>query len=169
MISATEAAPYYFRYIERVPPGDIVHTLEQQSQTVPAFLSQVSEEKSLRRYAPDKWSMREVLSHVNDAERVFLSRAFWFARNFETPLPSFDEKISVAATRAHELSWHVHSEEFEAIRRSTIIFFRALPPDAWTKQGIASDMPFTVRALAHIIAGHAIHHLDVLHRRYLPG
>jgi hypothetical protein len=167
MISATEAAPYYFRYIDRVPCGDIVQILEQQCQAVPVSLRQVSEEKSLHRYAAEKWSMREVLSHVNDAERVFVSRAFWFARNFETPLPSFDEKISLAATNAHEIPWRTHIEEFEAIRRSTIIFFQTLPPQAWTRHGIASDMPFTVRAVAHIIAGHVIHHVSILEERYL--
>ncbi len=167
MISATEAAPYYFRYIDRVPAGDILQTLERHLISMPASLRQVTEESSRHRYAPEKWSMREVLSHLNDAERVFVSRAFWFARNFETPLPSFDEKASLAATRAHEISWSTHLEEFEAIRRSTIIFFRTLPPEAWTKRGIASDMPFTVRALAHIIAGHVLHHVSILEERYL--
>ena len=167
MITATEAPPYYFRYIDRVPAGDILPVLEQQLESIPASLRQVSEEKSLHRYAPEKWSMREVLSHVNDAERVFLSRAFWFARSFETPLPSFDEKAALAATRAHEISWSAHIQEFEAIRRSTIIFFQTLPPVAWTRHGIASDMPFTVRALAHIIAGHPLHHMEILEERYL--
>ena len=167
MISATEAAPYYFRYIDRVPAGAILQTLADQLNAIPVSLRPISEESSKHRYAPAKWSMREVLSHVNDAERVFLSRAFWFARNFETPLPSFDEKASLAATRAHEIPWSTHLEEFEAIRRSTIIFFRTLPPEAWTRHGIASDMPFTVRALAHIIAGHAIHHMAILEERYL--
>ena|SRR6185369_16251970 len=167
MIARDEAAPYYFRYIDLVPPGEILEILAHQLQSFPTSLREVSEEKSLYRYAPEKWSMREVLSHVNDAERVFLSRAFWFARNFETPLPSFDEKISLAATRAHEIAWNTHIEEFETIRRSTISFFQALSPQAWRKRGIASDMPFSVRALAHIIAGHPLHHANILQERYL--
>lgn len=162
-----EAAPYYFRYIDRVGSEDVVGVLAAQLEEMPAFLAAIGEERSLHRYAPEKWSIRQVLNHVTDTERVFLSRAFWFARGFDTPLPSFDEKVSAAAARADEVSWAAHVEEFRAARLATLTFFRNLPAAAWMRGGIASDHPFTVRALAYIVAGHASHHMAILEERYL--
>ncbi len=162
-----EAAPYYFKYIDRVSGGDILSVLAQQQRDMPGWLLEISEEKSLHRYAPGKWSIRELLSHINDTERVLVSRAFWFARKFDSPLPSFDENVCASATGAHEISWINHVEEFEAVRSSTMALFRNLPAEAWTRNGIASDNLFTVRALAYIIAGHAEHHAEILRQRYL--
>ncbi len=163
----TEAAPYYFKYIDRVSADDIVSRLELQLPETLAFLRGISEEQSLHRYAPNKWSMRQVLGHINDCERMFVGRAFWFARGFATPLPSFDQETSVVAARSDDLSWLKHIEEFETIRSATLSFFRNLPPQAWMRTGIASDNPFTVRALAYIAAGHVDHHLALLRERYL--
>lgn len=98
---------------------------------------------------------------------MFLFRAFWFARGFDSPLPSFDEKISAGAARADEISWARHVEEFRAARLATLTFFRNLPADTWMRSGIASDNPFTVRAAAYIVAGHAAHHVAILQERYL--
>jgi hypothetical protein len=165
----SEAAPYYFKYIDRVPSGDIVGQLEAQLGDTLALFSGVSEEKSLYRYAPEKWSIRQVVNHVVDTERVFLARAFWFARGFDTTLPSFDEKTCAQAARADELSWAGHIEDFRAVRMSGLTFFRNLPAEAWTRSGIASDNPFTVRALAYVIAGHTTHHTTILRERYLGG
>ena len=131
------------------------------------FLRGISEEKSLSRYAPDKWSIRQVLNHVNDAERVFVFRALWFARKFDTSLPSFEQDISVAAAQPDEFSWSSHIDEFRAVRRATLGFFRNLPTDAWMRSGVASGKPFTVRALAYITAGHVAHHVAILRERYL--
>src|SRR6266550_5934372 len=94
-----EAAPYYTRYIDLVPSDNILQTLETQFGETLDFLSGISEEQSLHRYAPDKWSIRQVLNHVNDTERVFVYRALWFARGFETPLPSYDEKVASPMAR----------------------------------------------------------------------
>jgi uncharacterized damage-inducible protein DinB len=138
----------------------------QLDETV-TFLSAISEEQSLRRYAPDKWSMRELLGHVNDTERVFMYRAMWFARGFQDPLPSFDQEIGFKAADSDHISWASHIEEFRAIRSSTLAFFRNLPADAWLRSGIASDSPVSVRALAYIVAGHVSHHLGILRERYL--
>src|SRR5712691_9323134 len=157
-----EAAPYYFKYIDRISDEDIVGQLEGQLEEILALARGISEEKSLHRYAPEKWSVRQVLNHVNDAERVFLSRAFWFARAFDSPLPSFDENVSAGASRANDVSWASHVEEFRGIRLGTLAFFRNLPEEAWTRSGIASGNPFTVRALAYIVAGHAAHHAAIL-------
>jgi len=163
----TEAAPYFFKYISQVQSDDVVGVLEAQLDDTFAFLAGISEEKSLHRYAPEKWSLRQVLNHVTDTERVFLFRAFWFARGFDSPLPSFDEKISASAARADEISWARHVEELRGARLATLTFFRNLPAEAWMRSGVASDNPFTVRALAYIIAGHAAHHAAILHERYL--
>jgi len=163
----TETAPYYFTYSDRVMSDDVVGALSEQSQEALALLARVSEGTSLHRYAPGKWSMREVLSHINDSERVFLLRALWFARGFDTPLPSYDQEICVPAARADEVSWASHIDEFRAIRQATIAFFCNLPREAWLRTGIASGNPFTVRALAYIVAGHAGHHTAILQERYL--
>ena len=164
---ADEAAPYYFGYIDRVPPGDIAATLEAQLDPTLAFLRGISEEKSLHRYESGKWSIREVLNHISDTERLFVFRAFWFARGFDTPLPSFDENAGAAAADADAVLWARHLEEFRGVRLATIAFFQNLPNPAWSRRGIASANPFSVRALAYIVAGHLLHHLDVLRRRYL--
>ena len=163
----SEAAPYYFRYIDRIADGDIIGVLETQLEEMSVLLLGISEEKSLHRYAPEKWSIRQVVNHVNDTERVFVSRAFWFARGFDSPLPSYDQEISTAAARADEFSWASHVEEFRGVRLATLAFFRNLPAGAWMRNGIASGNPFSVRALAYITAGHASHHTAILRDRYL--
>jgi hypothetical protein len=164
----SEAAPYYFGYIDLVSSTDVVGVLEAQLEPTIAFLAGFSEEQSLRRYAPEKWSARQVLSHVNDTERVLLSRAFWFARGFDSPLPSFDEKACVGAAHADEVAWARHVEEFRAVRVASLCFFRSLPAEAWMRSGVASGNPFTVRALAYILAGHVVHHTAILRERYSP-
>ena len=162
-----EAAEYYFTYINQVPEGDICATLDAQVGTAAALLESISDQQSAHAYAPGKWSIRQVLSHINDTERLFVFRAFWFARGFDAPLPSFDQNVAVAAAGADERSWRSHIDEFRAVRGATNAFFRNLPPEAWSRRGIASDNPFTVRALAFITAGHVTHHLKILRERYL--
>jgi uncharacterized damage-inducible protein DinB len=162
-----EAASYYSTYIDRVSSDDIVAVLATQLDETLAFLSEISEEQSLHRYAPDKWSMRELLGHVNDTERVFMFRAMWFARGFQDPLPSFDQEVGFVAAESDKISWASHLHEFNAIRLATLAFFRNLPAEAWKRSGLASDSPVTVRALAYIVAGHVSHHVAVLRERYL--
>jgi uncharacterized damage-inducible protein DinB len=164
---SSEAAPYYFRYIDRVPDGDVVEELERQRDSAARLFSTISEERSLHRYEPGKWSIRQVVNHVSDTERVFLSRAFWFGRGFDSALPSYEQDIAAAAARADEVPWASHVQEFEAVRLSSLTFFRNLPSDAWMLRGIGSGNPFTVRSLAWITAGHAEHHLAILKERYL--
>jgi hypothetical protein len=164
---ATEAALSYFTYIDRISGDNIFETLQLQLDETSAFLAGVSEEKSLHRYAPDKWTIREVLSHVNDTERVFAFRALWFARGFGDPLPSFDQNIACKAARADRYCWASHVHEFQKIRQSTLAFFRNLPAEAWARAGVASGNSVTVNALAYIIAGHLAHHAAILQERYL--
>ena len=163
----TEAAPYYFTYIDRITTPDILGRLESQLGEVTTLLRGISEEKSLHRYAPGKWSIREVLSHLNDCERMFVFRAFWFARTLDTALPSFDQDVAVSGASADQIPWARHVDEFQQIRRATLPFFRNLSEDAWKRTGIASGNPFTVRALAYITAGHVDHHVAILRERYL--
>ncbi|MGB9120219.1 MAG: DinB family protein [Candidatus Angelobacter sp.] len=163
----TEAAPYYFGYINRVTGDDILRTLQRQLDETLPFLRGITEEKSLYRYAPEKWSIRQMWGHVNDTERVFLMRALWFARNFDTAQPSFDQDIAVAAAGSDDVPWARHVEEFREIRLATISFFRNLPEEAWRRTGVASGNPFTVRACAYIVAGHVTHHAAVLREKYL--
>jgi len=162
-----EAAPYYFKYIDRISSDDITGVLETQLDDSIQFLRGISEQKSLHRYAPDKWTIRQVLNHVNDCERVFLFRALWFGRGFDSPLPSYDEKISAGAARADDFSWASHVEEFRVVRLATLAFFRNLPEEAWMRSGIASGNSVTLRALAYILAGHLAHHTAILQERYL--
>lgn len=164
---ASEAAPYYFGYIDRIKSDDIVHALQNQLEETLPLLHRIAEEKSLHRYAPGKWSIRQMWNHVNDAERVFLFRALWFARDFTSALPSFEQDIAVSASAADDVPWASHVEEFREIRMATISFFRNLPEDAWMRTGTASDKSFTVRACAYISAGHVAHHAAVLREKYL--
>src|SRR5882757_9551380 len=142
---AQEAAPYYFRYIDLAPGEDPAGLIESQLEGAIALFKDISEEKSLHRYAPDKWSIRQLLNHVSDTERVFLYRALWFARGFDTPLPTFDQDIAIPNAAADQFSWASHVEEFRAVRVATLAFFRNLPADAWSRTGIASGNPVTVR------------------------
>jgi hypothetical protein len=164
---STEAAPYYFTYIDQVAGDDSMRAIEEQLEPSVSLLSTISEEKSLYRYGPDKWSIRQVLNHINDSERAFAFRALWFARGFDTPLPSYEQDIAAAGAEADAVPWSAHVEEFRRVRLSTSALFRNMPPEAWMRSGIASDKRFTVRALAFIIPGHVAHHLRILGERYL--
>src|SRR6266404_2411196 len=126
-----EAAPYYFTYINRVTGDDPRGALENQLEE--ALFSAISEEKSLHRYAPDKWSIRQVLNHITDTERAFAFRALWFARCFDSPLPSYDQNIAATGADADRISWADHVEEFRSVRLSTIPLFKNMPPQAWTR------------------------------------
>jgi uncharacterized protein YfiM (DUF2279 family) len=163
----SESVPYYHAYIDRVAGDDVAGTLAAQLPEAMAVWSGIGEEKSLHRYAPEKWSIRQVLNHVNDAERLFVSRALWFGRGFDSALPSFDQDVAAAGARADECPWASHVEEFHAVRQATLSFVRNLPRDAWARSGVASGNSFTVRALAYIVAGHCAHHLAIVRERYL--
>lgn len=166
---STEAADYYFKYIDLITSEDIVPAIKDQMGQTVQFLEGISEEQSLHAYAPGKWTIREVLNHVNDGERLFLGRAFWFARGFQDSLPSFDQEVAVQHAYANDTSWAELVEEFKNIRLATISFFKNMPDEAWSRSGVASENPVTVRALAYIIAGHVAHHTNVLREKYLAA
>ena len=165
--AAHEAAPYYSRYMDLVSSDNIISVLETQLRETLEFLSGISEEKSLHRYAPGKWSIRQLLNHVNDTERIFLFRALWFARGFQATLPGYDQDVCVEASGADDVSWKNHTDEFRSVRFATLALFHNLPEEAWLHSGSANDNSFTVRALAYIIAGHVQHHTTILKERYL--
>jgi len=166
---SSEAAPYYFTYINQVTSDGPLSALENQLEESQELFSAITEEKSLHRYAPEKWSIRQVLNHVTDTERAFAFRALWFARGFGSPLPSYDQIIAASGAEADQVSWAAQIEEFRRVRLATISLFRNLPSPAWTRSGIASDNRFTVRALAYIIPGHFAHHASILRERILVG
>jgi DinB family protein len=161
-----EAVAYYFKYIDRIQTEDVVGKLESQLEEALRLFRGVSEEKSLERYEENKWSIRQVLNHVNDCERLFVFRAMWFARGFESELPSFDQEVAATGAQADSVPWASHVEDFRGLRQSTVAFFRNLPPEAWMRSGIASGNLFTVRALAYIAAGHLAHHSAILRESY---
>jgi DinB superfamily len=162
-----EVDDYYFTYIDKVPEGDIRRIVAAQAGEALAFLESIPDEKTLHRYAPGKWSIRDVLAHVNDTERLFAYRAFWFARGFDTALPSFDQDVAARTAGADVRAWQSHLDEFRAVRAATVALLDSLPDEAWGRAGVASGYPFTVRGLAYITAGHVAHHLGVLRDRYL--
>ena len=164
---ATEYAPYYGRYISLVGGGDIVATLEDQPRETLALLSTLSEEQGNFRYAPGKWSIKEMLGHLIDGERVFSYRALRFARNDQTPLASFEQDDYVREAGFADCVLADLIEEFVCVRRATVWLFRQFKAEAWMRGGVASGNPVTVRAIAYIIAGHELHHRRMLQEKYL--
>jgi hypothetical protein len=163
----SEAADYYFNYIQLVPAGNICDILAAQRDETVAFFSGITALQSRMTYQPGKWSIAETLSHVIDAERLFVFRAWWFARGLDAPLPSFDQEVAANAARASERPWATDVENFHMVRNATVAFFDSLSADAWLRRGSASGCTFSVRALAHIAAGHVIHHTRIVAERYL--
>jgi hypothetical protein len=169
---STEAGEYYFRYIDEVhlePEQDICQFLSAQLDEVLALASIVDDGMAGYRYAAGKWSLRQVLGHVSDTERVFAYRMFWFARGFEGRLPNFDENASVDRAGSEARPWTSLVAEFAAVRRATLTLLQHLPDDAWMRRGVASNNTFTVRAIAFVAAGHVAHHLRLIRARYLAG
>jgi len=164
---STEYASYYNGYVSLVPAGDIVETLATQLDETLALVRGISDEKALHRYAPDKWSIKELVGHVLDGERVFAYRALRFSRNDPTALPGFEQDIFIDGASFDACALADLADEFEHVRRANILMFRNLTPEAWMRQGVASENPVTVRALAFIMAGHERHHVNILRERYL--
>jgi hypothetical protein len=163
----TEYAPYYGKYINLVPEGDIVTILGQQIDNTLALLGSLSEAQAGSRYAPGKWSIKEVVGHLIDAERIFGYRVLRFARNDQTPLSGFEQDDYVSNGNFDEQSLSDLASEYEHVRQASIYLLRGLGGDAWDRRGMASDNEVSVRALAYIIAGHELHHLEVIRTKYL--
>ncbi len=165
----TEHAPGYSKVIELVADGDIIQTLEQQIENTLSLLRTVSTDKANFRYAPDKWSVKEVLGHLIDSERIFSYRALRFARNDQTPLPGYEQDDYVREGGFDSRNLAELAEEFATLRRATIQLLRSLNETQWLRHGKANENEVSVRALAYIIAGHELHHIDILRSRYLQS
>jgi hypothetical protein len=162
-----EYLPYYDRYISLVPDGDIIVILQKQIEKTLLILRALPEAQGSFRYAPNKWSIKEVLGHMIDSERIFAYRALRFSRNDMTPLPGYEQDDYIRNSSFDSFPLNELIDEFEHVRKSTILFLKHLTPEAWTRRGIANNAEVSVRALAYVIAGHELHHLNVLKAKYL--
>lgn len=162
-----ECAPFYAGYVQQVPDGDIVEALIGGAEIASALLGDIPEEIANRAYAPGKWTLKEVVLHCADAERIFTYRALRIARGDQTPLPGFDENAYAVLSGASVRSLEDILDELESVREASVTLFSGLPADAWTRRGTASEKTVSVRALAWITAGHLLHHLGVIQDRYL--
>jgi uncharacterized damage-inducible protein DinB len=164
---ANEFAPYYAGYIERVGARDVLEVLREQRRAMLSLLESVDDEQASFRYAAGKWSLREVIGHVIDSERIFAYRALSLARGEKHPLPGFDEEAYVHAAGFDARSVEDLATEYAAVRNATLTLFEGLPAAAWERCGVANEATFSVRALAYVVAGHEAHHVAVLRERYL--
>ena len=165
----TEHAPEFSKYVTLVAEGDIIQTLEQQIENSLSLLRTIPSDKANFRYAPDKWSVKELLGHVIDSERIFSYRALRFARNDQTPLPGYEQDDYVRDADFDSRNLADMAEEFATVRRATLQLFRPLNETEWLRHGKANENDVSVRALAYIIAGHELHHIEVLRSRYLQS
>lgn len=163
----TEYGEFYDRYISLVPGDDIISELSAQPTELQDIFISMPEEKGSYAYADGKWTVKEVLSHMIDGERIFSYRALRISRGDETPIEGFDQDDYIEHSHANERSLSDLLEEFNLLRRANLLVVNYLSDDDWKRMGTASDHPVSVRALAYIMAGHVTHHLNILRERYL--
>jgi uncharacterized damage-inducible protein DinB len=166
---ATEYADFYAGYVSKVPGSDVLGVLESQRLQMLQLFAGRSERDGSFRYAPGKWSVKEVLGHITDAERIFTYRALRIARGDQTPLPGFEQDDFVKNGGFTERTLANLADEFGMVRNASMALFRSLQEAAWPRRGVASQKEVTVRALAYITAGHQIHHRLILEERYFPA
>jgi len=162
-----EYAPYYEKYLSQIESNDILSTLDDQRRQMLLLLSGRTEADGDLRYAPDKWSLKEVLGHINDTERIMAYRALRIARGDATPLAGFEQDDYVRNGPFSDRSLADLIEDYIAVRRATITLFRNLDEAAFARRGVANKNGVTVRALAYIIAGHELHHRRIIEEKYL--
>jgi hypothetical protein len=161
----SEYSPFYAGYVSSVPDGDLIAILERDETR--ALLGGLSDEVARQRYAPGKWSVKEVVGHIADTERVMSYRALRFGRGDPTPLAGFEQEDFVRGASWDEIPLATLLDDLAAVRRATLSLFRGFSEAALARQGTANATPVTVRALAAIIAGHERHHLRIVRERYL--
>jgi hypothetical protein len=162
---AGEFAPFYAGYVQLVTEEPVA-ALEAQARATQALLAGLSDAQAGHRYAEGKWTVRDVTGHMADAERVMSYRAMRIARGDATPLPGFDENAYVTVAGADRRPIAELAADLAAVRNATLALFRGLDAEAWRRRGAANGNPVSVRALAHIIAGHERHHVEILRTRY---
>ena len=160
-----EFAPYYNTYISLIG-DDVLDLLEQQAQTFTEYIRNIPEDKADYAYAEGKWTVRQVLGHIIDTERIMAYRALCIARQDTTPLPGFEQDDYVAVADVSDRSLASYAEEFEAVRKSNLYLFRSFEEEALNCRGTASEQPVSVRALLYIVAGHLEHHIRIFEERY---
>lgn len=165
----SEYAPHYAGYVERVPEGDVLAHLRRQIDDTRALLRDLPPSRAVHRYATGKWSVAEVVGHLVDCERIFSYRALRIGRGDATPLASFDENAYVPAGSFDRRTLVDLVDEFTTVRHATLALFQGMPSEAFARMGTASGRQVSVRALAHIIAGHELHHVAILVERYDIG
>lgn len=162
-----EYAPYYETYISLIKGDDILSVLKQNKIEMQNILAEITEEKAHFRYAEGKWSIKELVGHMIDTERIFAYRALRFARNDQTPVEGFDQDPYIENAAFDNCEFTDLIAEFAFVRDANILMFQNFPNEAWTRTGTASENSVSVRALAFMIAGHELHHLNILKERYL--
>ncbi|HEY2119569.1 MAG TPA: DinB family protein [Candidatus Acidoferrum sp.] len=165
----SDYAPFYGKYIELVPDGELLTTLTDSIHEWKSLLGGLTEAQANFRYEPLKWSIKETIGHVTDTERIFAYRVLRIARGDQTPLSGFEQDDYVKGGNFSERTLTDLLEEFSAVRHSTVILLHSLPAKAWTRRGNASQKDITVSALAFIISGHERHHRAILEQRYLSA
>lgn len=166
---ADEYAAHFTPYISKVPDGDLLETLEAQWEELGCLLEELDDDAAEYRYAEGKWSVKEVLGHILDAERIFAYRLLRIARGDQTPLPGFDENAYVAAANFGARPLENILEEYDLVRGHTLALLRGLATDSFFRTGISNGKSISARALAWVIAGHERHHMAVLKEKYLPS
>jgi hypothetical protein len=164
-----EFAPYYAGYIDAVPYGDVVHALESQLADTLGLIRGLPESRGEHRYAPGKWTIKEVIAHVSDCERVFAYRLLRIARGDATPLAGFEQDDYVRRGNFGARTLADLAQELEYVRRANLVLFASLDDEAMSRRGTANNQAISARALAYIIAGHERHHVKILRSRYLGG
>ena len=164
---ANEYAEYYGRYVSLVPEGDVVETLARQGRETLELLRSIPESRAGHAYEPGKWTIKQLVGHVIDGERIFAYRALAIARGERANLPSMEQDEYMEHARFDERTLESLCEEFDLVRRANVLMMRGFDADAWARRGVASDNEVTVLALAYVIAGHELHHVNVLRAKYL--
>ena len=165
--AAGEDGAYFAKYVQLVPEGDLGQIFADQMDETLALLSMVTEAQGDYRYAEGKWSLKEVVGHITDNERIMAFRLMWIARGLQSPLPGYDQDELMAGATFAAWSWSDVIEDYTAVRRATLTLLRGIPDEAWTRQGTVSGGPMSARAMAYILAGHERHHVQIIKERYL--
>lgn len=164
--TAGDYADYFQGYIDRVPEGDVLAILPTQCTRMQQLLGNSSEQQGNFSYAPGKWSVKRLVLHLADGERMFCYRAMCLARGDEQPMPGFDEKVYAANDGSNDRTLASIVDEYASVRAATVTLFAGFGPDAWARRGIANGSPVTTASLPWIIAGHDVHHFTMLQERY---
>jgi uncharacterized damage-inducible protein DinB len=160
-------AAYFQKYISLVDAETVTEAINKYSSSINVFFADIPEDKTEYKYAEDKWSVKELLQHVTDAERIFAYRALRIARQDKTPLPGFDENSYAAASNASQRDWKDLLEEFRAVRWSTDLLLQSFDENQLEQVGITNNNATSAKAIAFIIFGHLLHHKRILEERYL--